>query len=404
MYSKASSGNRKGNCGRPEPGPAGGEQSQRPRALYIHVPFCIAKCRYCDFYSLPFSEDQAGAFIKAAAAELSVRAECLALPLRSVFVGGGTPTVLGPALLGALLSLVGDFVDAQTEFTVEANPCTVNGRVVRTLAAHGVNRVSLGAQSFDCGELKLLGRRHVPGQVNQATAMLRDGGITNVGLDLIYGIPGQRPAAWASSLDRALGLAPSHLSCYALSFEPGTPLHAELLAGRLTEMADSAQRACYDAAIEAATKAGLGHYEISNFARPAMQCRHNLTYWHNEPYLGIGPAAASYVAGSRRTNSPDLQQYVMSLLDGRLPPATAERLAGRAAMAETLMLGLRLTQGIDRNGFKSRFGRDPLEAFPGSIGRYANTGALIVSESAIRLAREYLFVADTILADILAEV
>jgi oxygen-independent coproporphyrinogen-3 oxidase len=371
--------------------------------LYVHVPFCVGKCRYCDFYSVTFSADSAGEFVNAAAAELAVTAECLDPPLASVFVGGGTPTVLGPALAGSLLSLVDGFIDSATEFTVEANPCTVSREIADVLAAAGVNRVTLGVQSFHRDELALLGRRHVPQQIRKATSLLRQAGITNIGYDLIYAIPGQTPASWRSSLDRALELAPAHLSCYALSFEAGTPLADDLLAGRVREMDEADQKACYDTAIEAALGAGMEYYEISNFARPAMRCRHNLTYWHNEPYLGIGPAAASYVAGARRTNAPDLPAYVAALRDGRPPPATVEKLSGRQAMAEALMLGLRLTQGVARKDFKSRYGQDPVAAFPQSIGRYVDLGAMAVSARSIQIAREYLFVADTILADILAE-
>ncbi|MHC4981934.1 MAG: radical SAM family heme chaperone HemW [Planctomycetota bacterium] len=391
--------NRKSSAPRPAPqdsAPSGG-------ALYIHVPFCVRKCRYCNFYSIPVSEGPAESYLKAAEAELRAWADSLVLPLRSVFVGGGTPTALGSELLRALLSLVSELIDAATEFTVEANPGMLDGRIGHALAAQGVNRVKLGVQSFNAKELKVLGRLHSPGQVAQAAALLRKVGITNLGMDLIYGIPGQTAASWSFSLRQALQLAPAHLSCYALSFEPGTPLQADLRAGRVAEMSDSRQKACYQAAMEAAAAAGMEHYEISNFARPALRCLHNLTYWRNEPYLGIGPAAASYVAGVRRKNLPDLEEYTTALLNGHLPPATTEELTGRAGMAETLMLGLRLIEGIDRNDFRRRFGEDPVEAFPRSIGRYAEIGALIVSTSRVRLAKEHLFVADAILADIIGE-
>ncbi len=397
IYSTMSNNVRKQN--RPE---LSGPQN-RPRALYIHVPFCIRKCRYCDFYSIPYREDHAGAFVSAAGEELAQRAECLATPLESVFVGGGTPTALGPKLLGSLLSNVGNLIDARTEFTVEANPCTIGRETAEILAACGANRVSLGVQSFNADELSLLGRLHNPQHIAPAAAILREAGISNISLDLIYGIPKQTPESWNSSLAGAFDLAPEHLSCYALGFEPDTPLHADLLAGRVREMDDSRQRACYEAAIAAATAAGMEHYEISNFARPQRQCGHNLTYWHNQPYLGIGPAAAGYVAGIRRTNRPNLREYISAIRDGREPPATSEKLTGRAEMAETLMLGLRLIRGIDRTTFRNRFGRDALDAFPRSMQRYAELGALVITSSRIRLAAEYLFVADTILADILAE-
>ncbi len=379
----------------------GGED--RPAALYIHVPFCVRKCRYCDFYSVPLSASPADAYVEAAAAEIDARAGELATPLESVFVGGGTPTALGGERLAALLAALAGLIDGSTEVTVEANPGTIEAGLARRLADLGVNRVTLGAQSFEAGELATLGRIHSAGQTGEAVAAIRRAGITNVGLDLIYGIPAQTLATWRRTLREALALSPEHLSCYALSFEAGTPFARDLAAGRLAEMPDDDQADCHAAAVETLTAAGFGHYEISNFALPGRACRHNLTYWHNRPYLGIGPAAASYVGGVRWTNRPDLDGYVASVRAGERPAADAERLTGRAALAEALMLGLRLTQGISREELARRFGADPIAAFPGSIARHQRTGALVVTPSRLRLAPGALFVADTVLADILAE-
>lgn len=374
-----------------------------PRALYVHVPFCRAKCRYCDFHSAPLTGRAAQQFVVAATRELDRHRTEFAEPLASVFFGGGTPTVLGAALLGRLIDAAAPLTGPDTEFSVEANPATLDKPLADHLAAGGVNRINLGVQSFDDGELRLLGRIHTAADAADAVDMLRTTGIANVGLDLIYGIPGQTMESWRRSLGKATALAPAHLSCYALSFEAGTPLGEDLAAGRAAEMDESLQRDCYDAAITAAGEAGLEHYEISNFARAGQRCRHNLTYWRNEPYVGIGPAAASYVAGERRTNDPDTPAYIDALLSGREPPATAERLGRRAAMAETLMLNLRLIEGADRAAFARRFGTDPLEAFPLSFSRYAKLGAVIVTPSHVRIAPQSLFVADSILADLIDE-
>jgi len=375
----------------------------RARALYVHVPFCAAKCRYCDFYSRTFDEPLARAYVSAAGRELAANAACLAQPLESVFIGGGTPTALGAELLGQLLEAVHPLTDSLTEFTVETNPGALDAALAELLAAKGVNRVSLGVQSLRDDELRRLGRIHTADQARQAAEALRQAGIINISVDLIYGIPGQTPATWRASLGGVLDMAVQHLSCYALSFEPSTEMGADLLAGKVREMDESLQLRCYEAAIAAAGAAGMEHYEISNFARGGFRCRHNVTYWHNRGYLGIGPAAASYLAGVRRTNHPDLEAYLAAIEAGGHPPAKAERLTGRAAMAESLMLGLRLTEGIDRSDFARRFGIDALEAFGRSIGRHADDGFLVVSGSAIRLSAKALFVSDTILADILAE-
>jgi len=374
----------------------------RADALYLHVPFCRSKCRYCDFYSVGFDAAAAESFVRAAVAELSaaVAAGKLTTPLDSVYVGGGTPTVLGAEVLGRLFRAVAPLTGRDTEFTVEANPDSVNRAVVEVMAASAVNRVSLGVQSFQDGELRLLGRAHTARQAGRAVEALNSAGITNVSLDLIYGIPGQGLTSWTNSLGRAVGLPIEHLSCYGLSFEPGTPLGRDLAAGRVIEPPEQLQRDCYYAAIEAAESAGLVHYEISNFARPASRCRHNLAYWHNRPYLGIGPAAASYLAGVRRKNLPDLQAYTTAALNGRAPPSTAERLTGKAAMAEALMLALRLTDGVDRRAFAARYGCDPLEAFADSLSRYQRIGAVVATPARLRIDRDALFVSDSILAEI----
>lgn len=377
--------------------------SSRCRAVYVHVPFCRAKCRYCDFFSISHDALQAGRFIHAARKELRANLSSLQLPLASVFFGGGTPTVLGPDLLAELLATFAPLIDSHTEFSVEANPGTVDAALAGVLVRHGVNRVNLGAQSFDEIELKLLGRIHNRRQITDAVLALRTAGITNLGLDLIYGLPGQTVETWQSSLQQAMDLGIDHLSCYALSYEPGTPLAEDLRDGRISEMPDERQKECYYAAIDAAGRAGLEHYEISNFARPGRQCRHNLTYWHNEPYLGIGPAAAGYIQGRRQTNTADLGAYVSAIENGHSAAQTAETLAGRQLMGETLMLALRLREGVGRADFQARFGADPLDVFPESLGRYRNLGAVIVEQGRIFIAGDYLFVADTILADLIAE-
>jgi len=385
----------KGNHAKPWLGPAG--------ALYLHVPLCRSKCRYCDFYSVRHSQRLAERFVEAALIELAAGRPALRTPLRSVFVGGGTPTVLEAGLLAALLSPLRGLIDEDTEFSVEANPCTIDAPVAEALAAAGVNRVSLGAQSFDADELRLLGRAHSPDQVGDAVKILRNAGITNINLDLMYAIPGQSPASWRSSLARALQLQPSHLSCYALSIEEGTPLCADCRQGRVEPMDESLQRECYCAAIEAASAAGMEHYEISNFAAKGRRCRHNLTYWNNLPYVGIGPAAGSYIDTVRSVNTRDVERYIAVIRAGGSGRASSERLGRRKSMAELLMMSLRLIEGVDIHAFTERFGVLPAWAFPRSISRHLRTGALVSDGVRLRLATEALFVADAVLADILAE-
>jgi len=378
--------------------------AEQAASLYVHVPFCRAKCRYCDFYSLVPAPGQAEAFVEGVAIELDYYSQRLQHPLETVFIGGGTPTSLPLPLLERLLATVGKYVNRSTEFSVEANPSTVTASTAELLRAAGVNRVNIGAQSFLNADLAAISRIHTPDQARRAVGFCRRAGIENVGLDLIYGLPGQTPATWQYSLAAALALAPAHLSCYALSYEPHTPLADDLARGKVAEMNEDDQRKCYYAAIDAATDAGLEHYEISNFARPGFRCRHNLTYWENRPYVGLGPAAASYLHGVRRTNTPDLQAWIAAMRRRQPAPASQETLNRRASMAETVMLSLRLAEGIDRKLFAWRFGEDVVNAFHQPVSRYHSQGALEVSPSHLRLTRQAMFVADTVLADIIAAV
>jgi len=377
--------------------------SQLVEALYVHVPFCVSKCRYCDFYSLALAEANIDDFLLALASEMRRQSPRLQKPLASVFFGGGTPTAIVAEALGRLLAIPGEHIGETTEFSVEANPGTIDASKVNALVDAGVNRVNLGVQSFQDDELKLLGRIHSASQARDAFKMLRQAGMRNIGLDLIYGIPGQTMTSWQASVGEALELLPEHLSCYALSFEEDTPLWRDLHGGVVAEMDDGEQETCWRHAISASDKAGLEHYEISNFARPGRQCRQNLTYWHNMPYVGLGPAATSFVAGDRRTNKPDLAGYVQAAMSGLEIPASQEHLQGRHAMAEALMLGLRLIQGVDLKTFKHRYGLDARQVFPRSISRYMQTGGLEIAGGHLRIPISAMFVSNEILADILAE-
>lgn len=335
--------------------------------------------------------------------ELSRRAGVLEVPLGSAFVGGGTPTILPEDTLRQLVTAIGRNCDARTEFTVEANPNSLTPSVLAILRQAGVNRLSIGVQSFLADELQTLGRLHNPREARLAVESAHSAGLDNLSLDLIYGIPGQTLDSWRQSLQAAIDCPISHLSCYCLSFEPGTPLAADLAEGKVQAMDENLQRECYYQAIELLDQAGLKQYEISNFARPGRQCRHNLIYWHNQSYLGVGPSAVSYVAGQRLANTADLDDYLARIAAGGDAVISSESLVGRPLMAETLMLMLRLRDGVDRAAFAHRFGQDPVEAFKTPILRYFNIGMLQVTPERVFLPPQALFVADTILADILAD-
>ncbi|MEW6253505.1 MAG: radical SAM family heme chaperone HemW [Planctomycetota bacterium] len=371
------------------------------RSLYVHVPFCRSLCGYCDFYSEVLDPRAARPLVDALLAELDSYARRRPLAWDTIFVGGGTPTVLPVPDLSHLLAGIRRFAgpDGDLEFSVEANPATVSPAVAEALAVAGVNRVSVGAQSFDPGELRVLDRTHTPEQVADTVAILRAAGLRRLSLDLIFGIPGQTLASWLRSLQAALSLSPEHLSCYGLTYEPGTPLCAARDAGRVIPVEEDVEAEMYIAAMNTLAAAGLHQYELSNYARPGAECRHNLRYWRNEPYLGIGPAAAGYLDGVRYKNVADTAAYVQAIVAGRSPRGEAETLPRERKMGETAMLNLRTAEGIDRSRFLSRFGSDPAIVFARAIERHTAAGLLEADGCGIRLTRAGRLVADRVMAD-----
>lgn len=372
-------------------------------ALYVHVPFCHTICGYCDFYSVVFDRRSVDPLVDALLAELElVRQEC-DLRCRTIFVGGGTPTTLPPRPLARLLAALRCCAPAGRveEFTVEANPATVSDATAALLASHGVTRVSIGAQSFEPGELRVLERIHRPRQVEQTLRICRAAGVPQINLDLIFAVPGQSLEAWLANLRRAIELGPDHLSCYALTYEPGTPLHERLLAGSVRPVAEELEAEMFEATIQTLTTAGFVHYEISNFARPGCECRHNLTYWHNLPYAGIGPSACGYVGGVRYKNVADVSRYVGAIRQGRSPRVEAEMPDPLRQARETAMLELRLREGMHRETFARRFGCDPVDYFRAAVVKHAAGGLLEVTPERIALTRRGLLLADTVIADFL---
>ena len=319
------------------------------RHLYVHLPFCAHRCGYCDFVTAVGRTEQHGAYVDALLAELELERGVLADELETVFLGGGTPTFTEA---GALARLLGGLPRAE-EVTVEANPETVTAELARLLRAGGVNRVSLGAQSFRPRLLSVLERRARPDDVRRAVHTLRDAGFDNISLDLLYGIPGQSASDLEHDLSDALTLEPEHLSCYELEAKPGTRFThahgAELL--RQSE----AMEGYYERVVDTLTAAGYRWYETANFClapeRPVaagrdLRARHNLAYWRGRDYLGIGVGAVSTVAGVRRRNLPRLAAYIDAVLGGKRPPSESEAIDGATSTRERLLLGLRLDEPV----------------------------------------------------------
>ncbi|HXG09234.1 MAG TPA: radical SAM family heme chaperone HemW [Gemmataceae bacterium] len=334
-----------------------------PRAAYVHVPFCAHRCVYCDFAIAVGQDDQIDRYLDALAAELATLAE--PQPVQTLFLGGGTPTHLDARRLERLLGLLRHWflLSPGHEFSVEANPGTLDADKVAVLADHGVNRVSLGAQSFQPELLHRLGRDHTPADVPRAVECVRRR-IEQVSLDLIFGVPGQTLHAWRDDLARALALGPDHVSTYGLTYEKGTPLWKQRQRGQVQPLDEEAELALYACAIDTLEAAGFEHYEISNFARPGRRCRHNQVYWANHAYFGFGMGAARYINGRRELNRRDLYGYIRRVLAGESPVLQAEELSPEERARETLALGLRRAEGVERTAFREQTGFE-LDALAG---------------------------------------
>ncbi|MBA2424651.1 MAG: radical SAM family heme chaperone HemW [Actinobacteria bacterium] len=319
----------------------------RVRHLYVHLPFCAHRCGYCDFVTVVGRQAQHRAYVDALLAELALEGDVLADRLDTVFLGGGTPTFTEPEELARLLAAL----PAADELTVEANPETVTPDLAHLLREGGVNRVSLGAQSFRPHLLRVLERRAQPDDVRRAVYLFRDAGLDNISLDLLYGIPGQSAADLASDLADALSLEPEHLSCYELEAKPGTRFtHAH--GGELERQAE-AMEGYFEAVVDTLTAAGYRWYETANFCVEPdraggrdLRAQHNLAYWRGSDYLGVGVGAVSTVAGVRRRNLPGLSAYVDALSAGASPRREVEVLDAQTQACERLMLGLRLDEPL----------------------------------------------------------
>ncbi len=373
------------------------------RAVYVHVPFCHTICGYCDFYSEVFDRRLADPLVDALLQELNGHPPAAFENVDSIFFGGGTPTTLAAPALERLLSAFRAVVPPTStiEFTCEANPATVTEETAAALVAAGVNRVSVGAQSFDRNELNVLDRLHDPAQVAETVGICRAAGLDNVNLDLIFAIPGQSRASWEQNLDAALALQPDHLSCYGLTYEPGTPLHERLEAGGIERVDEDLEAEMFQFTIAHLARQGFAQYEISNFARAGRACRHNLHYWQHDGYIGIGPSASGFVDGVRYKNIADTRTYAEALRAGRSPRLEQERVPRVQQARDAMLLGLRLTVGVERERFQSMFGSDPVDMFPEIIGQHVDAGLLDVGPDHIRLTDRGLLLADHVIADFL---
>jgi oxygen-independent coproporphyrinogen-3 oxidase len=364
--------------------------------LYLHIPFCEKKCSYCDFYSIE-STSHIDAFTDTLLAELEMRSGGPARPLTSIFFGGGTPSLLAPEAIGRITERIRALwtVEPDAEWTMECNPGTVTEDRLVGYRQCGINRLSFGVQSFTGEELRFLDRIHSADEADTAMAMARAAGFENVNMDLMFAVPGQTPGSLAYNLERMLSLRPDHISAYSLIYEHGTPLNARLKKGLVTPTSEDEDAAMYAQVIATLTNAGYEQYEVSNFARPGKRCRHNLTYWHAENYLAVGPSAHGYVDGVRYWNHRSLSAWTSKVHAGVLPEANRETLSDDDRRSEFLFLTLR-ADGIPVDAVRERFGIDLRTTLQPNLAHWIEAGFIVDTGTHLALTGEGYRVCDEI--------
>ena len=387
-----------------EPCPSG----RRAAGLYVHIPFCEAKCRYCGFYSEPIKNHAPQRLVSAIIAELSEKRGQPALskvegtpfsPHQTIYVGGGSPSCLPTEQLLRLIQEITSHWPKPEEFTIEVNPGQVSKDILSQLRTAGVTRLSIGAQSFNPDELTFLGRRHSAGETHRAVEVARQAGFENIGLDLIFAIPPSTLESWKYSLRSAINLDVQHISAYALSYEEGTPLQKSVEAGEVAPVDEEIDRQMYETTIDELEKAGFKQYEISNFAKPGFECKHNLNYWANKPYIGVGPAAGSYWNGKRTLNIADIKKYIEAIEQGTTVTDESETPDNTQIACETAVLNLRRRCGIILDEFENQTGFDAMKLFAEPIGRYRELGLIEAADGRLFLTRGALPIADSVLCD-----
>ncbi|MGB8264897.1 MAG: radical SAM family heme chaperone HemW [Candidatus Velthaea sp.] len=366
-------------------------------AIYVHLPFCPYVCPYCDFAKWAYDGPAAQRYLAALEAEIEGAPQ---LAGSTLFFGGGTPNTYAPAVLAGLVArLRARFgLAPETEISLEINPDRALCEGLEVWRAAGINRLSIGVQSFVPGELRALGRRHKPADPGEVVRRARAAGFTNISLDLMFGVPGQTQASWRESLDAALALDLEHISTYGLTIEAGTP-YARWYARDPAAFADNNREAdLYALAIERLRAAGFEHYEISNFARPGYRCRHNETYWRNGSYLGLGVGAASYLEGVRFVHTRERESYVAAALAGQPIPGESEELGAAARVGEAIMLALRTSEGVDTRAFRERYGVDVRTHYRSTIEQLEADGLLYAEEAFVRLTERGRFLANDVCA------
>lgn len=371
-------------------------------ALYIHIPFCRRKCAYCDFYSVAYDEGLASSYVDALLSQM----RAVEGAVSTIFIGGGTPTTLSAPLLKKLLRGTKKFIRKGLEFTVEANPESLTGEKLALFSDKGVNRLSIGIQSFDDAKLKRLGRIHDAGKAIESVMLSRKKGFDNLNIDLIFGAPDETLDDCSVELERAVKLPVPHISCYCLSYEKGSPLFNAREEGKITPADEESSAAMYSYAMEYFPGHGFQHYEISNFAKEGRYCRHNLTYWNNDEYIGLGASAVSYAGGVRKKHLPDVRKYIERVAAGRETIIFSERITGERKARETAAVKIRTAEGINFDWFRERTGYDFLKLETDVLSKLSDAGLLQYKKvkggnSGVSLTKKGFLFCDTVSSELL---
>lgn len=366
--------------------------------LYIHIPFCASRCTYCGFYST-VQADRQDAYVDALCKEMDMRR----LPeghLSTVYLGGGTPSLLCYKNLAKIFDHIKDVYDvdwANTEVTLECNPDDITEDFCAHLRKTPVNRVSMGAQTFSDKRLRLLHRRHTAAEVPEAVRRLRNAGIENISVDLMFAFPNETLSEWETDIEKAIALNVEHISAYSLQYEEGTPLYHMLKQGKISEIDEDTYRNMYSLLCDKLAEAGYEHYEISNFSQPGRRSRHNSSYWHNIPYIGLGASAHSYDGKTRRSwNISSLNKYIEAINEGRRP-SQEETIDDDTHYDDTVMTALRTCEGIDLTSLSDRHRKYLLR----NAGTYISDGEMKITDNHLALTRNGIYISDMIMSDLM---
>ncbi len=369
--------------------------------IYIHIPFCKSRCIYCGFYSTTLL-DLRKKYINAVCREMELRKNYIREPFSTIYLGGGTPSLLDEAELTKLFLYINNVydVDRNAEITMECNPDDITPKFTNMLSRLPINRVSMGAQTFADSRLRLLHRRHNSDEVKHAVKLLREAGIKNISIDLMFGFPDESLSQWKEDISAALALNIEHISAYSLMYEEDTPLWKMLDTGKVKEIDEELSLTMFKELVCQLTDAGYEHYEISNFARLGYRSRHNSSYWHQVPYIGLGAAAHSFDLNSRQWNVADLKLYIEEINNGIIP-MEREELDNDTTFNDIITTALRTSDGIDLNALETRLGKRYRNTLISAAGKHLEQGLLEIRHDRLRLTSEGIFISDMVMSDLM---